>query len=188
MNTRIATAVIAIAIGLSGCASTSSSMHSGVVYQDGSYYSPAEAGRGDYYYAPEPRADDYFGYDPFFFGSPFYAFGGYCSAAYRYCPPFWYSAFFDPRYDPFWPGHHYYQAPHSDHAPSQAPVADDALASNDGANGPKRPRPRWRDEQPVRGSQDPFPLHSREPAQRSGTSVAPRTRAGRGDGDRGRQD
>ena len=37
MNTRIATAVIAIAIGLSGCASTSSSMHSGVVYQDGSY-------------------------------------------------------------------------------------------------------------------------------------------------------
>ena len=188
MNTRIATAVIALAMGLSGCASTSSSMHSSVVYRDGSYYSPAEAGRGDYYYAPEPRADDYFGYDPFLFGSPFYAFGGYCSAAYRYCPPFWYGAFFDPWYDPFWASSHYYRAPHPSRAPGQAPTPNDAVASNDGVTGPKRPRPRWHDEQPARASQDPFPVRSRDPVMRSEASSAPRTRSGRRDVDRGGQD
>jgi hypothetical protein len=89
-----------------------------VSYENGSYYSAAEGGYGDYYYAPEPRLRyDY--YDDFFYGSSFYAFGGYCSARYLSCPDYGYGGFLDPFhrfgylisygdngwYDPFWDGY-----------------------------------------------------------------------------------
>ena len=190
MNIRIASAVIAIAIGLSACASTSSNMHSSVVYRDGSYYSPAEAGRGDYYYAPEPREDDYFGYDPFFFGGPFYSFGGYCSVAYRTCPPYWYGALYDPWYDPFWGStpyyyHHHHRSQSSTRAPDPLPAKDDSIAGNDAADRPNRPRPRWHDEDPARASHDTFPVRTRDPVLHSQASGSARPHSGRRDEDRG---
>jgi hypothetical protein len=116
--------VAALAVGLGGCASMSSNYQSDAVYRDGSYYSPADAGYGDYYYAPEPRYDYYYDHS-YFFGSPFYTFGGYCSMRYRYCPPFWYDpflsfdgfGFYSPWYgwyDPIW----YYGHRRHHHQPS----------------------------------------------------------------------
>jgi len=107
-----AVTLLALALGLGGCATY---YDEGVSYDDGSYYSPADSGRGDYYYAPEPSYNRYYydEFDRFFFdssyygfgsfgsgwyGSPLYSYGGYCSARYRYCPPFGY---YDPFYDPF---------------------------------------------------------------------------------------
>lgn len=104
--------ILALALGLGACATY---YDDGVRYEDGSYYSPGDAGRGDYYYAPEPSYDRYYydEFDHFFFdssyygfgsfgrgwyGSPFYSYNGYCSARYRYCPPFGYH---DPFYAPF---------------------------------------------------------------------------------------
>ena len=104
--------LLALALGLSACATY---YDEGVSYDDGSYYSPADSGRGDYYFAPEPSYNRYYydEFDRFFFdssyygfgsfgnswyGSPMYSYGGYCSARYRYCPPFGY---YDPFYDPF---------------------------------------------------------------------------------------
>ena len=104
--------LLVLALGSSACATY---YDQGVSYDDGSYYSPADSGRGDYYYAPEPSYNRYYydEFDRFFFdssyygfgsfgsgwyGSPIYSYGGYCSARYRYCPPFGY---YDPFYDPF---------------------------------------------------------------------------------------
>ena len=104
--------ILVLALGLGACATY---YDEGVRYEDGSYYSPGEGGRGDYYYAPEPSYNRYY-YDEFdrfffdssyyghgsfgggFYGSPSYSYGGYCSARYRYCPPFGY---YDPFFDPF---------------------------------------------------------------------------------------
>ena len=106
---RMAASVV-VATGLAGCATDPCN---GMVYQDGSYYSPVGEGQGDYYVG---RADDrtrYLG-DPFFdefdwlygggpwvggwYGSPFYGYGGYCSVRYRHCPRGgWADPF--PRYD-----------------------------------------------------------------------------------------
>jgi len=104
--------ILALGLGLGGCATY---YDDGVRYEDGSYYSPGDGGRGDYYYAPEPSYNRYYydEFDRFFFdssyygygsfgggwyGSPFYSYSGYCSARYRYCPPFGY---YDPFFDPF---------------------------------------------------------------------------------------
>jgi hypothetical protein len=94
MKHRHAAIALALAVGLSGCASYSTGYRSDVVYRDGSYYSPGDASHGDYYYAPEPAYDyyDYYGQD-FFYGSPLYGYGGFCSVRYRYCPPFGYGPF-----------------------------------------------------------------------------------------------
>ena len=104
--------ILALALGLGACATY---YDDGVRYQDGSYYSPGDDGRGDYYYAPEPSYNRYY-YDEFdhffsdssyygfgsfgrsWYGSPIYSYGGYCSARYRYCPPFGHH---DPFYAPF---------------------------------------------------------------------------------------
>jgi hypothetical protein len=95
---RQALAVLFLALGLGACATYP---NYGVRYEDGSYYSPADEGQGDYYYAPEPRYERYYydDYDWFFgspfygpghfggwYGSPFYRYDGYCSVRYRYCP------------------------------------------------------------------------------------------------------
>lgn len=78
---------------LSACASTST--RDGLVHRDGSWYSPADAGRGDYYTgARHDAAWDH----PTDFGIGLVPFGGYCPVRYRYCTSFW----ADPFYDPFW--------------------------------------------------------------------------------------
>lgn len=118
MDYRNALIAAALALGLAGCASYSSGYGTEAVYRDGSYYSPSDAGYGDYYYAPEPRDYyyDYYGQDPFY-GSPLYGYGGYCSVRYRYCPPFGYGRFPDSGwYAPygagFGYGFGYYPAPY----------------------------------------------------------------------------
>ena len=132
MNYRHVFAVTALAAGLAGCASMSSNYQSNVRYQDGSYYSPAEAGYGDYYYAPEPRYDYYYDHS-YFFGSPFYSFGAPCSFRYRYCSPFGYDPFYDPYYgfgwygwyDPFWAYYGYHWQHHRHHSDDDHDDADD---------------------------------------------------------------
>ena len=96
-------ALIALTLGLSGCASTSGGYaENGTVYRDGSYYSPAGDGRGDYYYAPEPsRFDDGygvygFGFDPFFGAIGLSGFDGYCSVQYRNCAAYDFGSFYQP--------------------------------------------------------------------------------------------
>lgn len=102
---------LVLATGLGGCATAPD----GLTYADGSYYSAASEGRGDYYvgrsydsvrYVGDPFFDDFLWlYDggPWYggwYGSPFYGYGGYCSVRYRYCPPGgwgWADPF--PRYD-----------------------------------------------------------------------------------------
>lgn len=134
MKLRQVLAVIALVLGASGCASTSSSYRSDLRYEDGSYYSPATAGRGDYYLGPE-RYDPYS--DSFYlstFGSPYgSSFGGYCSAMYRYCPSFWYDPFHRFGYfggygywaDPFWYVYDYRYVPRRHrHAQADHPQAD----------------------------------------------------------------
>lgn len=161
MNYRHASAVIALALGLAGCAGTSSSTRSDVRYEDGSYYSPVDDGNGDYYYAPEPRYDNYDYYNHSFF----------------YGPPFGYSPFFDPYqgfgfsiffggygsngnygwYDPFWgrPGYHHgapydghrhdhARPPNVVHAPPPQGDSDDATVDSGIAprHESRRPRPK----------------------------------------------
>jgi hypothetical protein len=142
MNHRYLLIVLAIALGVGGCASTTSNVQSSARYENGSYYSPAEAGYGDYYYAPEPR-NDYYG-DPFFYGSSFYAFGGYCPAVYGYCSPFWVDPFWGPFGfpSPYYGYHHHHHSHGNDHADAQSPSAqiddaDDSAASDDN----DQPRP-----------------------------------------------
>lgn len=133
---------VALLAGVSACASTQSSR--GDAYADGSYYSAAGDGQGDYYYADERR-----GPDPWMtyggFGSPFGFSGGYCSAQYRYCPSFWSFGFFDSGpfgygygpggwYDPFWNG--YYRPRHHHHGDHDAGTPghsndDQDVADND---------------------------------------------------------
>ena len=172
MNYRHALAAIALALGLAGCASYPSNYRSDLLYEDGSYYSPADADYGDYYYAPEPRYDS----SPLlFYGSPFYGFDGYCSARYRYCPPFGYSPFLDPYhrfgfilsyggngwYDPFrgrygYPSPYYVRRPHRGHTPDDRgapPAPQPQVDDPDGATiqtaAPPRARQRWRGSVPV---------------------------------------
>lgn len=128
MNYRQALIAITLAGGLGACAS---SPDYGLRYQDGSYYSPAGEGRGDYYVGVEPQRS-YYLYDDFdlffdggygWYGSPFYSHGGYCSVRYRYCPRWaWgsgygspygetgFQLYFGSPRDPYW-GRDYYPPP-----------------------------------------------------------------------------
>jgi hypothetical protein len=84
---------LGIALGLGGCVTSSE----GLRYADGSYYSTAGEGRGDYYVGRADNTVRYLG-DPFLddflwpYGGPWYGgwygarFDGYCSVRYRYCP------------------------------------------------------------------------------------------------------
>lgn len=98
MKYRLSFATIALALGLGGCATYSDYYGSNVVYEDGSYYSPADQSQGDYYFAPERDYDPYY-YDDYFYndywGAPGY-FTGYCSVRYRYCPSYGYTPFLSP--------------------------------------------------------------------------------------------
>jgi hypothetical protein len=95
MNTRLFLAA-GLAALLAGCATYSNDYRD--TYADGSYYSPAGDGNGDYYYAPE-RADPYYayGYDRGYYdyryslGPIGYGrFDGYCSVQFSSCAPYWY--------------------------------------------------------------------------------------------------
>ena len=92
MKSRIAFLLVAMAIWLSGCASYPTA-YRGDFYDGDSYYAEADDGYGDYYYAPEPRYDQYsdFGYG-YGFGSSLSAFG-WCAPYDRFCPSLWYSHF-----------------------------------------------------------------------------------------------
>jgi len=87
---------------LAGCASTTSNYASkGVLLEDGSYYFPAQDGRGDYYYEEPARnaggafwlgMGNGFGYG---FGHGFMGFSSqYCGLRSLYCSPwpYWYGA------------------------------------------------------------------------------------------------
>ncbi len=88
MKFRQALSFLVVALALGACA-TQPPNYRAAVNQDGIYYSPGDDGVGDYYYAPEQRADYYpwpavhYGYG---LGWPSYSFAGYCSLRYRYCP------------------------------------------------------------------------------------------------------
>jgi len=170
MNYRRALLVTALLLGMVGCAGYSDNTRSDLRYQDGSYYSAADADYGDYYYAPEPR-DDYYTDRTFFYGSPFYSSAGYCSARYRYCPPFGYGPSLDSYgrfgfiissggyggYDPFWgpygyqpsyPVHHHHRhAPDAGNPPPaplpQAGYPGSPIGDNETGprSGARRPRP-----------------------------------------------
>ena len=95
------------ALLLGACAS--SGTHQGMVYRDGSWYSPAEAGRGDYYTAM-PRSHYDYGYDhPYYYGIGLVPYGAYCPVQYRWCTSYW------PVYDPWYQPWAYYQHPRRHH-------------------------------------------------------------------------
>lgn len=152
MNYRHALAFLALALGLGGCASTSSNYRAD--YRDGSYYSPADAGYGDYYYAPEPRYDYYYDHS-YFYGSPFwrdpflypyYRFG--FNTYYGWYDPFWgpYA------YYPWWydhPRHHHVADSDKNDAHASSRLSNDTVIDDedpeaiDGAAPRRQIRQRW---------------------------------------------
>jgi hypothetical protein len=143
MNHRHALMIAALGLGLAGlagCASTPSNSAAYARQDGGSYYSPAEAGNGDYYFATAPV------YSSYYFNS-YQGFGG---------GPFFYG--FNGWYDPFWPGYGYYGYwPHHGHGHGHAggdppagdspptPEVDDVddTAANPGTQ-PRRGYRTWR--------------------------------------------
>src|SRR6478752_3495964 len=95
------TLLLACALLLSACAGTTTK--DGLVYRDGSWYSPAREGHGDYYTGRErhyPAAYDV----PWAWSVGFVPYGGYCPIEYRYCTSFWSDAWFGAGYYPgFYP-------------------------------------------------------------------------------------
>ena len=81
------TMLLAAILLLSACAGTST--RDGLVYRDGSWYSPAAAGRGDYYTGSEHNHDHHHFYAPWAWSVGFVPYGGYCPVMYRYCTSFW---------------------------------------------------------------------------------------------------
>jgi hypothetical protein len=188
MNYRQALIAITLASGLGACATTSDY---GLSYQDGSYYSPAAEGQGDYYIGADYQRS-YYVYDDYdlFFGSsfggwydsPFYSYGGYCSVRYRYCPRWaWGSGFgapyaetgfqiyFGSPWDPYWGQNYYPRRPYRSTQPP--PNGQTTLFDPDGhplapRTDPRRTRPRPQPERIVDDSNqndDGFPF----PADRS---------------------
>ena len=79
--------LLASVLLLSACAGTTT--RDGLVYRDGSWYSPAADGRGDYYTGSSPTHHHH-AYDwPWAWSVGFVPYGGYCPAMYRYCTSFW---------------------------------------------------------------------------------------------------
>jgi len=130
---------------LAGCASQAT--HNGMRWQDGSWYSPAHDGHGDYYTANPRRPPE--AYDvPWAWSVGFVPYGGFCPAAYRYCTSFWadpwYSAAWNPWYYPFAyvpPRHRPMPRP-----PSFADVSRPSLDPRDEPGPTQTPEPRDRPE------------------------------------------
>lgn len=133
---------------LSACAGTTT--RDGLVYRDGSWYSPASDGRGDYYTGA--RRDDAWDH-PYDFSIGLVPLGGYCPVRYRYCTSFW----ADPYYDPYWVYSWFYyrptpwphQHPHRTQAEAdrREPVPEVVEVSR--RNSSERPRPRPWEERPA---------------------------------------
>src|SRR6478609_3925594 len=102
------TLLLACALLLSACAGTTTK--DGLVYKDGSWYSPASEGHGDYYTGRERHYPD--AYDvPWAWSVGFVPYGGYCPAAYRYCTSFWADPWFAASYYPgYYPYYTYLHA------------------------------------------------------------------------------
>jgi hypothetical protein len=100
MNPKAAFATLVLL--LAGCAGHGT--HEGMAWRDGSWYSPARDGHGDYYTANPRRPPDAWDV-PWAWSVGFVPYGGFCPAAYRYCTSFWadpwYSAAWNPWYYPF---------------------------------------------------------------------------------------
>lgn len=198
-----AATILALALALGACVTY---QDDGVRYEDGSYYSPGDAGRGDYYYAPEPSYNRYYydEFDRFFFdssyygfgsfgggwyGSPIYSYGGYCSVRYRYCPPFGY---YDPFFDPFPRDRHRAPPRFRPGNPATAPVPRADTPRADAAQ--QTWVPRRSDERPRRepmADEDiylPEPRRSSPPTSKrssdDGTPSRKRSRSSNRDGDR----
>ena len=101
------TLLFASVLLLSACAG--STARDGLVYRDGSWYSPASEGHGDYYTGTQrqhPMAYDV----PWAWSVGFVPYGGYCPVEYRYCTSFWADPWFASAY---YPGYYpYYQYIH----------------------------------------------------------------------------
>jgi hypothetical protein len=94
--------LVAAMLALSGCAGQHT--RDGMSWQDGSWYSPAHDGHGDYYTRSASHPPEV--YDvPWAWSVGFVPYGGFCPAAYRYCTSFWadpwYSAAWNPWYYPY---------------------------------------------------------------------------------------
>src|SRR5688572_1354570 len=98
-------ALVAATLLLSACAGTGT--RDGLVYRDGSWYAPAEAGRGDYYTGASHAHDHHYYASPWAWSVGFVPFGGYCPVMYRYCTSFWADAWYAPLGYPYayqpWP-------------------------------------------------------------------------------------
>jgi hypothetical protein len=161
MKTRLFVAA-ALAALLAGCATYSNDYRD--QYADGSYYSPADGGNGDYYYAPE-RSDPYYsyGYDRGYYdyryslGPIGYGrFDGYCSVQFSSCAPYWYGySSYSPSYrhfgfslfygsnrwfDPWGPRRPYYSAGHG-YGYRSAPIYRDLPRASYPPGGGSRPGP-----------------------------------------------
>ena len=181
MNTKIFLA--AGVLLLSACASTSTSMRDGLVHRDGSWYSPAADGRGDYY--TDLRYGEAWDH-PYNFSVGVVPYGGYCPVRYRYCTSFWADPFFGPRfgyYDPFYNPYwyrpwvyyrpvqrHHRRRPHTNPGPG--------INTGSGTTGVTVVDPRERTERPR-----PQPWEERPPArrlERDSDSERPRRRVSDG--------
>ena len=160
--------VLAAALALSACASQHT--HDGMSWQDGSWYSPAHDGHGDYYTRSAPRPPEV--YDvPWAWSVGFVPYGGFCPAAYRYCTSFWadpwYSAAWNPWYQPFAyvPRHRPRPVmPPSTTMSNESPFDRDPMAPSMPANAPGTGRGR----DPARGGRMPSMRERRRSAAESG--------------------
>jgi hypothetical protein len=103
------TLLLACAMLLSACAGTTTK--DGLVYRDGSWYSPASEGHGDYYTGRQRHYPD--AYDvPWAWSVGFVPYGGYCPVQYRYCTSFWADPWFAAAYYPgYYPYYQYIHVP-----------------------------------------------------------------------------
>ena len=188
---------LAVALGLGACATSPD----GLRYADGSYYSSAGEGRGDYYVGRSYDSVRYLG-DPFFddflwpYGSPWYGgwhgapFDGYCSVRYRYCPGLgwgWADPFprygFELYFGDSWGYGHRWRDPWYDARPydrwrppprrsAPAPRSDAQPAPDAPQN--NWPPPRQPDQRPPRRVRDPMSNDGDEPTPRSRRAAPPR--------------
>ena len=140
--------VAATTLLLGACASNG--MRDGLVYRDGSWYSPGADGRGDYYTGVEHHHD--MAYDwPWAWSVGFVPYGGYCPAMYRYCTAFWADPWYGwGLYYPYplaWqPGHR-----HRHHADEAPPVAESEPVERMRRDPAERRAPRERSGGPAPG-------------------------------------
>jgi hypothetical protein len=130
---------------LAACASTGT--RDGMVYRDGSWYSPAGEGHGDYYTGVSHDHDYYYDW-PWAWSVGYVPFGGYCPVQYRYCTSFWADAWYWPGYYPwgYQPWVYYPHRPTHRRHRSETPIADADDSRPPPRNAPEeRPPSRRRD-------------------------------------------